>query len=841
MTSNLHFLFQDFHKFFMGDKKFFLNICLFYSFSCFAQSQQNTDGHENIVVKGNFNSIFTDHNWTIDEEKFLKNSKEYAISHLFVPNDSVFLERPCIIKKIQQCLQKKDKKLVPRVALIGISGSGKTTIGRKYATTKLDKNVVWELNAETLGSIEKSFICLGYALCSSRRIKENLENILSLEDISIRRNLLVNFVKSELKKKTEWILIYDNVINFQEMRVFFPDYVEEWGNGEIIITTQNTHISNSGYVDLDKIVNVEELDIEEEFTLFCKILSKNELGSEEKKQLESFLSHIPPFPLDVSMAAHYIKETRVSYETYLKKVNSRDQDFDSLNKSILNDITNYDNNRQKIIKESIKKILEENSKCEELLIFIGLLNSQDIPVKILELCKKDTLVHQLIYQLRNYSFITSNYSRSVKSDTFSIHRSVHDFIRKYVKENHLDAKFSQVLLKKFGKLVLDYMKNIISKEDLKKMKFFTSHCEMFLDNTSNSVSNDSKNSIRGDLGLLFYFLRDDIKAKKFLDDSIKNLEDELKKKSDNSARKIIYLANINMELGKHQLALKLLESVVHYNSEYLHQHNPDSLRSLSFMGSIYIYIGEYQKALPILMNCVKRLRVLPDEKNSLGRSLCYLGNLYFRLGKYHEAEKSLLESCSIFDQYLDDHDHIKFAVLFVHLGNTSRKLGKYQKAKNYLEKAVQIYKKNFSEVHADTAWAMLYLVDLYIDLEEYDKAKLLAEKSLKVHKLLFDRNNIRVSEANLRIGNVYRKIGLLEEAKAILENVLEKHKVVYGKDHLEFATILMDLSELYLLKEELSESYDLALEALNIYKKSNHDDQYKVFKLISKIKVAKKS
>ncbi|MDI9635807.1 hypothetical protein QM565_08415 [Geitlerinema splendidum] len=45
----------------------------------------------------------------------------------------------------------------------------------------------------------------------------------------------------------------------------------------------------------------------------------DQLQLPQKEEVNAFLKFIPPFPLDVSVAAYYIKSTHLTYEKYLKE------------------------------------------------------------------------------------------------------------------------------------------------------------------------------------------------------------------------------------------------------------------------------------------------------------------------------------------------------------------------------------------------------------------------------------------------------------------------------------------------------------------------------------------
>ena len=92
-------------------------------------------------------------------------------SDLPIPVDNTFLERPAIIAKIANKLSKETG--IQSVALVGIGGSGKTTLARQYARTS-GASIIWEIDTETKDTIITSLQRLAYAICRSPEEKQEI-------------------------------------------------------------------------------------------------------------------------------------------------------------------------------------------------------------------------------------------------------------------------------------------------------------------------------------------------------------------------------------------------------------------------------------------------------------------------------------------------------------------------------------------------------------------------------------------------------------------------------------------------------------------------------------------
>ncbi len=164
-------------------------------------------------------------------------------TELPVPQESTLLKRTALIEQINAKFRGADP--IKTVVLAGVGGAGKTTTARLYAREQKDP-VLWELNAENLDTLLSSFESLAYALAKTESEKQEVNRLKANENIDERKNQILYFVKSRLKKQNSWFLIFDNVDSFKEIKNFFPYDPKVWGRGRILITTRDrNYVSNS--------------------------------------------------------------------------------------------------------------------------------------------------------------------------------------------------------------------------------------------------------------------------------------------------------------------------------------------------------------------------------------------------------------------------------------------------------------------------------------------------------------------------------------------------------------------------------------------------------------------
>jgi tetratricopeptide (TPR) repeat protein len=763
--------------------------------------------------------------------------QDNSISHLIrsdlsIPNSSIFLNRSELMNQIDQNFNKQGD--IQTLALIGIGGSGKTTIARQYARKKenIIKSVVWEINAETKEELIESYEKLAFLLAKTEEDRKFLKGIVEIKKLEAREEELLQFVKKHLRINPNWLLIYDNVENFTEIQKYFPNDPNIWGSGEVILTTRDANISNNKHVNYT--IFVGELNPKQKLELFKNIMSKESDPPFTPAQLADathFLENIPPFPLDVSVAGYYLKATGIQYVDYIDKLNKFSNEFASLQENILKEVGEYSKTRSSILILSLQSVLKAHKDFADFLLCISMIDSQSIPRNILNNFKNTVVVDNFIFNLKKYSLITTEFSNS----SFAIHRSTQRIILSYI-TNIFNAEKKAALIKAISENLEKCINETITKEDIDEMKPFVNHCVAFLNHTY-LLNPDVKGSIQGQLGIIYYFLGDNIQAKDLLMTSLSNL----KKDSDENLTRIPlflgYLGNVQRDLGDYKDAKRLLER------------------------SISIYEKSY-----------------PKEAQRYGYFLVHLGCVERILGNYEQA-RILFEKGSLIQQkYFPENDNYA-AWVSGHLGIIEREMGEYDKAKINLERSLAIFKRDRSLNHFDTAWALGHLTEVYVQLGDYEKAKETSKECLKIlasflpdkigpawilayfesipdseiekevknlfnqlqaiYKIHFHDSYIYVAWAMKPLANTYMKTGNYERAKFLLGQILSIFQKNYGTEHIATAQIFSDLGQVFLLGGNLEAAEPMLIKAFGVLKLNKHPASYVCLEKLSDLLLKK--
>ena len=163
-----------------------------------------------------------------------------------LPPQEIFLNRSLLVKALKKAF-KNDRHDIQIVTITGIAGAGKTTLAR-YFTRSSKAPVVWEMNAENTTSLIASFKNLAFILANDEQSKKQLDHIFQIPEEKVKIEQLVIFTQKKLKEQKEWLLIFDNVENFSDIRYCFPKDENVWGRGKVIITTRNQNIKNTDLI-----------------------------------------------------------------------------------------------------------------------------------------------------------------------------------------------------------------------------------------------------------------------------------------------------------------------------------------------------------------------------------------------------------------------------------------------------------------------------------------------------------------------------------------------------------------------------------------------------------------
>lgn len=750
----------------------------------------------------------------------IENREGNVHSYFSSPNQYIFLERPKIQKKIKSSFANQTG--IRTLILSGIGGSGKTTLARQYASNE-KKAFVWEINGETKESTINSLENLAKILAKTKEEKENIKFLKEHHDFEHKEKKLILILRKLLKRQKNWTLLYDNVVSFKEIINYLPDKQDNWGKGKIIITTRNASVENYPLYKKSFVIKVPRFSKAEKYKLFNIILAKkNAMNKKMKEETLDFLEQLPPFPLDLSTAAYYIKDSNISYGEYLYRIKENISEFSKIQEDVLSEFSDYNKTRYSIITITIEELIERNPDFKDLFLFISLLNSQNIPIDFIKRLKSDIVVDKFLHHLRKNSFITNeNIISDIK--TFSIHRSTQRIIFEYlIKSSFYQESLSNLTDKLID--ISDYIHDLTERNELKICNLIFFQLKYLLE--KKDIFNNKK--------ITFLFLRMGeicLKLKK-LEDSQKYLEKSLflnQKNNIETADTLVLLGSVRGYLGSYSKEIKLIKKALNIYKAYYQDDHPKIALTKTHLGLAYKYLGQYENAKKSFLSSIRIYENNPQKYFSqIISNKTNLGDVYRYLGHYQQAKKTMEENLKVcFQRYGKNHFMSAWSLMLS--GVTYRELGEYEKAEKFLTLSRDIHKRCFPKNNIKIIWNDVFLGNIYADLNKDKKALFFLERSFSLIKNYYGENHYRSGWCLLHLAKLYLKLGNIQKAKLYTEKGLSIFKKYYGKNHIQCAWGFHIMGRILLDEGNIEKSNNFLLSALSIFRKTNHPRMYLCF------------
>lgn len=753
-----------------------------------------------------FGLLFVFASYKVDNAEREDYRKKYARSDLRTPPESVFLKRPVYMKKIKDFFSNSliKKPMIRVIGLTGLPGSGKTTLARTYAKTLRNAYVIWEIKAGTRDAIVDSFKNLAYALAQTKKDKSELLHIQRIQSTEEMESRIMAFVAHRLKRCPNWLLIYDNVESFSNLEHFFPHDVEQYGAGKVIITTRNQTGMFSNYLNPDSVIDIDALSMSEILTLFTKMTYNTEVyvfSREKEKRLIQFLSHIPPYPLDVAAASYYIKNTDITCEMYLERMHENSKAFEAAQTAFLKDSGADAKTRYNIITLSAKRLLAKDPEFKDLLLLLSFVASDDIPKVLLESYKDPVLVDRFIVLLKKYALITgTTVSRNGEQNTFSIHRSTQKIMRNFFCEPNKKSDTEDALRR-----LTDFIQKFSETYVLKKSDLafnLVSHINMFMKNIDGAIDeSDVKAQIKQDL---YYALG--YAYNRF-------------------GRNLVYEKDCFVKA---------------YISQSYTKHIPTEKLAmmLNELGSICVDLSHNDDAIFYAQKSLDLCKTLPNKTLVSADCLRVIGFAYLLKNNFTKASlhfnKSLQVLSSLDANTRRDSEASIYALLgwlysvtYINGEQAEKGISYVQKAVSILNAEESLYLQQASKgknekISCEIARVKTTLADAYCHLGDYKKAYELGFKDVQYiidHQLDNCSHSLLKVYVAIGMGEIHLREMRLSEAKKTLVEVIKQAEDLVGAYNILLLSPRVFSAETHIRLNELDRAYSDCLAAFKTEQK----------------------
>lgn len=720
-----------------------------------------------------------------------KHHRHVAHSSLSLPHKQDLLNRLGILERIEETFNAQASG-IKSIVLVGYGGAGKTTLSRQYSSSQKEA-VIWEINAENKETILRSLQDLAYAMSQSAEDKKELVLINQSCNQAEREMQIIIFIQRHLKENSPWLLIYDNVENLSAIKHLLPDDQNLWGSGRIIISTRDLNSQHTSYIEPKNIIHVDELTKAEAATLFAQIYysrSFDQLTLPKQKEALIFLQKIPSFPLDVTIAAYYLKNANITFEQYLENIKVSTIEFAKHQEALLANVNHYTKARYSVVKVSLEKIVKNNEDFKKLAALICLLDSQHIPREFLESCQDKLTVDEFTYQLKKHGLLTQFSTKS-----FSLHRSTQEmgrvFFKDYLSEQEKVTLANGIIraIQSFEELHQDvksfhdfYQKITTNYE---KRILLLPHIESLLDNLEEfSLPLDIKEKVKQHLWLLGGGIHkacshNMILAKQYLSKLFATDRMEQDIPANIKAIMLLNLGAIELDLGDAGKSILYFEKALSLCKKL---EKTDILQTeiLKMLGVTYADQGCLDKANQYFAQAIKVLMTIADSisrRESLSEIYAQQAFAYSKqyivrdvkevIKKYMQQSLELLGAAHSFRKTQESN-----AALFTHYtakqkwrgGQIYNRLCLYQESLAFLEDATyildQVFWTNFfleAEIYADMGEALLRTGKI-------SSAEKLLTKSLKISERVLGPTAPCTWHAKVHRAEAYVRLGKLDLA-----------------------------------------------------------------------------
>ncbi|MGC0371723.1 MAG: hypothetical protein DGJ47_000423 [Rickettsiaceae bacterium] len=746
------------------------------------------------------------------------NEKFKVKSNLILPSDKTLLNRDEILKKIDQKFSNQNN--IEIVTLIGIGGVGKTTTAREYAK-KYGNTIVWEVNARTKQTIANSIQNLAYALCQTPQERNFVNQINSMTELSTRQSMLFSFLSKIFRANPNWLLVYDNVVEFENILNYIPHDKNNWGSGRILITTVNHNISSNYNISEENIINIGELTPEKSYDLFSKIISL------PKDKLELCLKKIPPFPLDISVAAHYIKETNIDCNQYLKHNQKPQEPFITAQTNILKDKGGYNKTRYDIISMSIDLIMQQSQDFKDLLFLISTIDYKNIPKELLYNYKDQITVDNFLHELKKFSII--NQTNTKCHDTFSIHASTQEIMTMRFQSGKYSVN-TPIQLRRIAQCLNKTLSCIIKSSDINKMHLFIPHLELFI-NYKSSLSEYEKSKLYKHLGLCYFTIGKYKRSLKFLTKTYSIYQNHYGKKHISTAKISTQIAAIHRNMGNFIRAETLLERALPIYIQHYGKNHENTAWLNICLGGVYRVNGKYIKAEKFLLDGQKINLYRKDELN-IAKANIYIAALYKAIGRYQESGDKLQSSLNTYIKFYGN-THPKTACVSIRLASFYRTIGEYNKAAALLEQAKDVYQKYFGEDSLEMSWCIAHIGILHKKRGYNQSANDCLQQSLASYNRHLNSDNVIVAWVKYNLACVEMNFKNYVKATELLNDAIKIYNKQHKNNMIKASSAYRELGRIRLRTGDFAEARKYFLYSYEIFNSCSHPEKYKSLELLA--------
>ncbi|ORY23910.1 TPR-like protein [Rhizoclosmatium globosum] len=706
-----------------------------------------------------------------------------------------FMSHKTEIESIYQSL------FIDGVSLVtGFPGMGKSSVAAKVAhdSLKLYQHVFWI----SLESIPTAYV--GF-----ERIAKSL-NLSVSEPTSAAYRKVVSYW---LECNHGYLLVIDNADSPKNVEECFQEVSKFLG--DVLITSRHNNILQFfQHLNCHQIIQLESWSD----VIACQYLEERTgiPTNISDSNVKSILHMLNGHALSVAQAGSFIKNKRLSYANFLKKMHNLVLDTSSFPEI---------GKRGSIAKiyQLFKDDIELSGITDPLRLLeaVSYLSPVSIPIELLEAFQEK--LHLTTDAVENINILVDNGWLSTNAD-FTIF-STHSIIQELSRPQEQSASSVHCYITAFISLYLGNYTQMDSRGGefyIELSKQTQSILTFMLQLNDHHQENWSliKSLVNGWFAYLQHFGQQ-INSIEILYKCIQ-IEYQLYPHSNVLASSNFKLGEIKFEQGDYVEAKKLYEECLQIEEKvYGTRQHPSVASTIYALGQIAANQGDYAETKKLYEECLQiQVKVYGTRQHpSVASAIYALGQIASNQGDYAEAKKLYEECLQIHVKVYGTRQHLSVASTIHEIGIALSLQGHYAEAKKLYEECLQIQVKVYgTRQHPSVASAIYALGQIAANQGDYAEAKKLYEECLQIHvKVYGTRQHPSVSSTIRALGQIAANQGDYAEAKKLYEECLQIEEKVYGtRQHPSVASTIHEIGMALSLQGNYEEAKKLYEECLQI-------------------------
>lgn len=710
--------------------------------------------------------------------------KQTPLWHVPYPRNPYFTGREDILYQLHERLHQEHQIALTQPQIMsGLGGIGKTQTALEYLYRFRDdyQTVLW-VGAETPEILMTDYRMLAHLFQLPE--KDSSDQILLREAI-----------KRWFHSHTNWLLVFDNVEDMEQLHIMLPDTRQ----GHILITTRSQIAGSLGFhIDLQKMEPAEgALFLLRRARLLHSDAALEDAPSSLLAQANTLVELLDGLPLALDQAGAYIEETACSLSDYLERYATRRTVLLSTRGTLSN---HHPDSVATTLALAIQQVEQRSPAAADLLSVCAFLHAEAIPEALFiqfggilgpnlqSVTLDPLLLDTTIRDLRRFSLIY----RESEIRTLSLHRLLQVIIRERTNEDEREQ---------WTKRILQVMLQIFpNHKDVKSYDFgHQSDRQQYLPHVLTFITLLKEwKVILPEAGELLYRVAHYLQqswgsnqqALPLLRQAVDLAQQTLGKEHATTALYLHALGIVSTAEKLYEQAEESLQQALEIRKKIRGPDHSEVAETLEKLANLACWQGLCTQAFFMTQQALSiKERALGEDHYEVALTLNTLGSISMYKNEYSQAEQCFQRALSISEKAIGS-DHLFIAFFSRSLGSLYFIKKQYDQALNTYQQALRIFEQKLAPDHPFTASVLVKLGDIFFAQQHYQRAKIFYQKAAKMFEKHLVPDTSQLAYCQLRLGELY----FVQEDERLTKYYLQRAFFILGETspelHIDYQGII---------------------------------------------------